>query len=139
MDIYNKNHPEPAYHCGALMAVYARIQHEAMPDVKSGVVQRYYASAIQTPALVFGALSKFANYHFDKIEDKDFVEGMKEELRDLHTAIGSSIPATLNLAQQSYFALGYYQKSAALEKEKKDRIAEWKKKQANKTNEAEEN
>ena len=137
MDIYNINHPEPAYHCGALMAVYARIQHEAMREVKSGVVQRYYASAIQTPALVFGSLSKYANYHFDKIENKYFVENMKKELQDLHTAIGSSIPATLNLAQQSYFALGYYQKSAALEKEKNDRIAEWKEKQTNKVNKTE--
>ena len=34
-----------------------------------------------------------------------------------------AIPATLNLEQQSYFALGYYQMGAKLSQEKKERSA----------------
>ena len=36
-----------AYHCGALMAVFEDIQMTAMPEVKTTVVQRSYAAALQ--------------------------------------------------------------------------------------------
>lgn len=65
---YNERHPEPAYHCGALVAVYGAIQHYAMPDVNASLIDRYYASASQTPALVLGQLSRMSNYHIGKLE-----------------------------------------------------------------------
>ena len=54
MEEYNLNLSNPAYHCGGLMAVYAAIQRTAMPEVNTGIVERYYASAIQMPALAIG-------------------------------------------------------------------------------------
>lgn len=41
-----------------------------MPDVNAGIVERYYASAIQMPALAIGQLSRHSNYHLEKMENK---------------------------------------------------------------------
>ncbi len=54
MAYYDPEFENAAYHCGALVAVYADIQHKAMPDAKTSIVQRYYASASRTPAMVLG-------------------------------------------------------------------------------------
>ena len=120
MEEYNLNYSNAAYHCGGLMAVYAAIQKAAMPDVNTGIVERYYASAIQMPALVIGQLSSRSNHHLEKMENKWLASQYREKLQQISVALGSSIPATLNLEQQSYFALGYYQMGAKLNKEKKE-------------------
>lgn len=123
MEKYNMSLDNSAYHCGGLMAVYAAIQKTAMPDVNAGIVERYYASAIQMPALVIGQLSSRSNHHLEKIENGKLADYFREELQAVATVLGSSIPATLNLEQQSYFALGYYQMGAKLNQEKEERIA----------------
>jgi len=123
METYNMNHPNPAYHCGGMMAVYAVIQQVGYKDVNVNVVQRYYASAIQTPALVLGRLSQLAVHHLAKIEIEKLADKYRELLAECNAAIGDHIPATLNLTEQSYFALGYYQMQAKLTHEKLERIA----------------
>lgn len=50
---YNERHPEPAYHCGALVAVYGAIQHYACRR-NASLIDRYYASASQTPGIGAG-------------------------------------------------------------------------------------
>lgn len=117
-EYYNPTHPESAYHCGAAMAVYAAIQKRAMPDVNVNVVQRYYASCIQTPALVLGRLSQLSVHHLAKIESRYLQNHYRELLADVHSAIGSDVPVTLDLEKQSYFALGYYQMTARLSYER---------------------
>ena len=69
LEEYNLNLRNAAYHCGGLMAVYAAIQRTAMPNVNTGIVERYYASAIQMPALVIGQLSSRSNHHLEKIKN----------------------------------------------------------------------
>ena len=123
LEEYNLNLSNAAYHCGGLMAVYAAIQNAAMPDVNTGIVERYYASAIQMPALVIGQLSSRSNHHLEKMENTWLAKQYQEKLQQISVALGSSIPATLNLEQQSYFALGYYQMGAMLNKEKNAHIA----------------
>lgn len=123
LEEYNLNLSNAAYHCGGLMAVYAAIQRTAMPDVNTGIVERYYASAIQMPALVIGQLSSRSNHHLEKIENGWLADKYREKLQQVSTALGTSIPATLNLEQQSYFALGYYQMGAKLNQEKIQNIA----------------
>ena len=113
-EAYNPDHPEAAYHCGAAMAVYTAIQNRAMPEVNATVAQRYYASCIQTPALVLGRLSMNSVHHLNKIEYKTVRDNFQARLEQTHSAIGAHIPTTLNLKQQSYFALGYYQMHALL-------------------------
>ena len=123
LEEYNLNLSNAAYHCGGLMAVYAAIQKAAMPDVNTGIVERYYASAIQMPALVIGQLSSRSNHHLEKMENTWLAKQYQEKLQQISVALGSSVPATLNLEQQSYFALGYYQMGAMLNKEKNAHIA----------------
>ena len=123
MEEYNMNLSNAAYHCGGLMAVYAAIQKAAMPDVNTGIVERYYASAIQMPALVIGQLSSRSNHHLEKMENRWLAGQYQEKLQQLSVALGTSIPATLNLEQQSYFALGYYQMGAMLNQERIKNIA----------------
>lgn len=123
LEEYNLNISNPAYHCGGLMAVYAAIQRAAMPDVNTGIVERYYASAIQMPALAIGQLSRHSNYHLEKMENKWLADKYRENLQQVSVALGKYIPATLDLEQQSYFALGYYQMGAKLNKERKEKVA----------------
>jgi CRISPR-associated protein Csd1 len=110
----NPEHPSPAYHAGRLMAVLAVLQNRALGDVGAGVVQRYYAAASTTPALVLGRLIRGAQYHLDKLEKKGSVVWFEKSLGEIMTRLGDSLPATLTLEEQSLFALGYYQQRAAI-------------------------
>jgi CRISPR-associated protein Csd1 len=106
----------PAYQCGRLMAVLARLQDTALPNVKADVIQRYYAAASSTPALVFGRLIRTAQFHLGKVkQDRPGLAWWYEErIADICNRIGTAMPATLTLEEQGLFALGYYQQMAEL-------------------------
>ncbi|HEX3553858.1 MAG TPA: type I-C CRISPR-associated protein Cas8c/Csd1 [Thermoanaerobaculia bacterium] len=113
MDPYlNENHPDPAYHCGRLMAMLAALQYRALGDVGAGVVQRYYASASATPALVLGRLMRTAQFHLDKL-DRGLARWHEGRIADVWGRIRTAVPPTLDLEGQTVFALGYYQQIAA--------------------------
>lgn len=116
MSVYNPDYDSTAYHCGALMAIYAVVQQKAMPDVNANIIQRYYSSAIQTPALVIGRLSNMSENYFRELEKKQkgIAVYYRKELVDTYAHIKNGIPNVLNLEEQSAFALGYYQKQADL-------------------------
>ena len=107
---------DTAYQCGRLMAVLGRLQTSALGDVGAGVVQRYYASASTTPALVFGRLIRGAQFHLNKLGDqkRGLAVWYERQISEICVKIGTSMPATLGLEAQSLFALGYYQQLAAL-------------------------
>lgn len=135
MKAYNPDYKGVAYHCGAMMAVYETIQAVAMPGVNTTIVQRYYSSAIQTPALVLGRLSQMSIHHLSKMENGWLSGQLKEKLTQISSNIhGDPIPVTLNLEQQSEFALGYYQMTAELNREKQEKIAVKKERKAGETN-----
>lgn len=122
MSQYNEYAESVPYNCGALMAVYAAIQQKAMPDVNTTVTQRYYASAIQTPLLVIGRLSNLSNYHLEMLHKTNpgLAVTFKKRLEEISVKIcenGRKIPTTLTLAEQSEFALGYYQMGAKMRQE----------------------
>ena len=112
----NPEHPHPAYHCGRLLAVLARLQREALGDVGAGVVQRYYAAASQTPGLILGRLVRNAQNHLGKPEmkGKNKTEEIEDWLKEIHGKLKDNMPRTLTLEEQSLFALGYYQQLAKL-------------------------
>ena len=85
MAYYDPEFENAAYHCGALVAVYADIQHKAMPDVKASIVQRYYASASRTPAMVLGRLAVMSQHHLEKIENEGLVRIYEERLNQVST------------------------------------------------------
>ena len=110
----NTEHPSPAYQCGRLLAVLAKLQQAAhKKDVGAGVVQRYYTAASQTPALTLGRLISNSKNHLNKLEGglQYWFEG---QIAEVMGRIRDAIPRTLDLEQQSLFALGYYQQLAAL-------------------------
>ncbi|MDD5307787.1 MAG: type I-C CRISPR-associated protein Cas8c/Csd1 [Deltaproteobacteria bacterium] len=119
----NEGHPAPAYHCGRLMAVLAAIQRAALGDVGAGVVQRYYAAASTTPALVLGRLVRTAQFHLGKLDAPGLVYWYEEKLSSVWGRIGDAPPRTLGLEEQSLFALGYYQQLADLRTKKPDEPA----------------
>lgn len=113
MSVYlNKEHPEPAYQCGRLLAVLAGLQRAALGDVGAGVVQRYYVAASQTPGLTLGRLFNNAKNHLNKL-DGGLTYWYEGQIAEIMSHIQDRIPSTLNLDQQSLFALGYYQQIAA--------------------------
>jgi CRISPR-associated protein Csd1 len=108
--ILNENHPSLAYHCGRLMAVLAQVQRRALGDVGAGIVQRYYAAASGTPALVLGRLTRLSQAHLNKLEgSRAYYEA---KIADIWAHIQDGPPRTLDLEEQSLFALGYYQQIA---------------------------
>ena len=123
----NEEHPNPAYHCGRLMAVLAGLQHAALGDVGAGVVQRYYGAASSTPALVFGRLTRTSQHHLSKLgkntprlsewfsQSAEWYEG---RIAGIWSRIRENIPPTLSLEEQSLFALGYYQEMANMRSKK---------------------
>ena len=106
----------PPYQCGRLMAVLASLQHAALRDVGADVIQRYYAAASSTPALVFGRLVRTAQFHLGKVKQEAPGRAWwyEDRIADICTRIGKSMPATLTLEEQSLFALGYYQQLAVM-------------------------
>jgi CRISPR-associated protein Csd1 len=109
----NENYPSQAYQCGRLMALLAELQRAALGDVGAGVVQRYYAAASTTPALVLGRLTRTSQYHLGKLDPK-LAWWYDNKISKIWSGISNGIPTTLNLEEQSLFAMGYYQQLATL-------------------------
>jgi len=111
----NKEHPEPAYQCGRLLAILAGLQRAALGDVGAGVVQRYYVAASQTPGLTIGRLMSNAKNHLGKVasDRPKLASWFENQIAEIMSRIQDYIPKTLNLDQQSLFALGYYQQIAS--------------------------
>jgi CRISPR-associated protein Csd1 len=107
----NEQHPHAAYHCGRLMAVLAALQRAALGDVGAGIVQRYYAAASSTPALVLGRLVRTSQFHLNKL-DPGLAYWFEDRIASIWGRIKDDPPRTLNLEEQSLFAMGYYQQLA---------------------------
>ena len=116
----NPDHPDPAYHCGRLLAIFANLQRAALGDVGAGVVQRYYASASQTPGLIIGRLAANARNHLGKLEGGS-AWWYEEQIADVMSRLGDAVPRTLDLNGQGLFALGYYQQFAKLRPDNKSK------------------
>lgn len=129
----NNDHPSVAYQCGRLLAILASLQNAALGDVGAGVIERFYASASSTPALVLGRLTRTSQHHLSKL-DKGLQLFYESKLANIWSKLGDSIPKTFNLEDQSLFALGFYQQK---ENDISERIKNSIEKKANKTKEGE--
>ena len=89
----NEEHPEPAYHCGRLMAVYAALQRSALGDVGAGVVQRFYAAASVTPALILGRVARMSQFHLNKLDRKRRAHPLVRRPAGLHLGTHRPAPA----------------------------------------------
>jgi CRISPR-associated protein Csd1 len=102
---------DPAYLCGRLFAVFDRLQYLALGGVNAGVVERYYASASVTPALVMGRLFRNAQFHLAKAEG-GIAENVRKDFEAITCALGDRFKPTLTLEEQGRFALGFYHQKA---------------------------
>lgn len=113
----NEENTNSAYLAGRMMAVYAKIQEDSLGDVGAGVVQRYYTSASTAPALVIGRLSALSQHHLGKLSKGKSIY-YTNILADIASKVKNGFPRSMNIEQQSLFALGYYQQIADLYKKK---------------------
>lgn len=129
----NEEHPHPAYHCGRLMAVLAALQRSALGEVGAGVVQRYYAAASATPALVLGRLTRTSQFHLSQVskEAPGLAHWYENQIAALWGRIKDDPPRTLTLEEQSLFAMGYYQQMAARRQSKSEDRTETENKEEN--------
>lgn len=106
-------HPDPAYHCGRLLAALESVQRAALGDINATIVDRFYGTASTAPASVFGRLVRGAQPHLSKLRrDRPGVgHALQERLEDILSSI-IAFPHTLDLKQQGLFALGYYHQRA---------------------------
>ncbi|MGB9690427.1 type I-C CRISPR-associated protein Cas8c/Csd1, partial [Thermogutta sp.] len=109
----NEHETHPAYLCGRIMALLGSIQREALGEVGAGVVQRYYAAASATPALVLGRLIRTAQIaHLPKIQKERLRYWFENQLAELWSKMKEAPPRTLTLEEQTLFAMGYYHQLA---------------------------
>lgn len=120
----NRSNMHPAYQCGRLMAMLADLQHSALGNVGAGIVQRYYSAACTTPSLVLGRLTSLSQHHLSQLSKKfpGKARWYEDELCEIWRKLGDSIPRTLDLEEQSLFALGYYQQIADVRKGKDNQL-----------------
>jgi len=107
----DSNSADAAYLCGRLFAVFDRLQYLALGGVNAGVVERFYASASVTPALVMGRLFRNAQFHLAKAGG-GIAENARKDFEEISSALGNAFPASLDLEAQGRFALGYYHQKA---------------------------
>lgn len=124
----NSESRDSAYLCGRLFAVFDRLQYLAQGSVNAGVVERYYASASVTPALVMGRLFRNAQFHLAKAGG-GIAENVRKDFEEISCALGDQFKPTLTLEEQGRFALGYYHQKA----EYRRRTAERKETEAKET------
>ena len=115
----NTDHPDPAYHCGRLLAILAKLQHAALGDVGAGVVQRFYPAASTAPGLTLGRLVGSSRNHLGKL-DGGLSYWYEQQIAEVMGRLGDKFPRTLDLEGQGLFALGYYQQLAALRTPKRN-------------------
>ena len=131
LDSLNEGNPSVAYQCGRLLSILADLQYAALGDVGAGVIDRFYASASSTPALILGRLTRTSQYHLAKL-DPGLARIYDAKIAKVWSKIGNSVPKTFNLEDQSLFALGYYQQK---ESDIEERIKASNEKKANITKE----
>lgn len=109
----NANHDSAGYQCGRLLAVLESVQRAALPNVKAGIVDRYFGSASSSPAGVFPRLVKGAQPHLGRLErdNRPAQLALQERLEEVLQRL-ESFPRVLTLEEQGYFALGYYHQRA---------------------------
>ena len=109
---------DDAYQCGRLLAILAETQAKAH-DYQlegAGVTERYFGTAMASPASVFPILLKLNRHHLNKIGKSDKYRGhdrfLDEAIQDVMTKV-NQFPRTLDLHAQGRFAIGFYQQKAA--------------------------
>lgn len=111
----NLDHPEPAYHCGRLLAVLVDLERKALGAEGDGVVQGHYAEASYKPAAVLGRLTALSKGHLTGLESGQ-ARWYESRIAQIWSKIDRRMPSTLPFEGRTLFALGYCQEKEAVRK-----------------------
>lgn len=95
-----------AYLCGRLFALVCKLQFIANDgkDVNSSIKDRFFTSASNSPARVFGTLmTKYVT-----IYEKKAKGAYAKEIAEISARIGNHFPDKFSIIERGEFALGYY-------------------------------
>ena len=118
---HNADTGDAAYQCGRLLAVLAETQakaHDYQLD-GAGIAERYFGTAMTSPASVFPLLIRLNRHHLNNIRKSDKYQGhdrfLDEAIQEVATKLNplNPFPRVLDLHSQGRFAIGFYQQKAA--------------------------
>lgn len=105
---WDETSQNPAYLCGALFAVYEKIQQDsAGTGLNRTIKDAYFASACSRPASIMPKLDRLSANHQRKLSEgsKIFYQQL---IGKLISGLNGSFPSTLSLDNQGRFIIGYY-------------------------------
>lgn len=111
---WNETNENPAYACGALFAVYEKMQRDVSGDLNRTIKDTYFTSACSHPAVIMPRLEKLSQAHIHKMSTGQAIY-YQRLIADLMDKISSTgFPATLSMDNQGQFIIGYYQMNKKL-------------------------
>ena len=122
METMNEKTQNVGYRLGRAFALLEKTQKDALGAVNAPLRERYIGAASATPRLVFPVLLRLTQHHVTKARktrsdayEAVFTRRMGDILGNM-----TDFPATLSLADQGRFMLGYYHQMNALYQKKTD-------------------
>ncbi len=111
----DSSQPNASYHIGRLFAVLEQLQKDSLPAA-TGIRDRYFGTAMASPALVFPHILNNSHHHLAKLTRSkelaiDDVSGRRHRYVSLITDICHRIeefPPFHDQTEQGLFAVGYY-------------------------------
>ncbi|MDX3101083.1 type I-C CRISPR-associated protein Cas8c/Csd1 [Nonomuraea angiospora] len=106
---------DPAYLCGRVFAVLEDIQRTALDNVNTTIGDKFFGAAMARPLAVLTMLRKNATGHLRRLRGSRKAAGyaLDKRLDEIFQQFAAELPATLDLAGQGRFVLGYHQQRAA--------------------------
>ena len=111
------------YTLGRLFAYYEKVQKEVNPEINATIVDKYYISAMSTPARTFKLLNGLYQSHLRKLSrlNKDRARWFDMEVGKLKDVFDETCPIKLTSPEQCSFDLGYYHQKQWFYTKKEDR------------------
>lgn len=109
---------DPAYMCGRLFATLAAVQRRAAKDagrnVNATITDKYFGTAMSSPAAVLANLRAGAENHLRIIRrrNKPTANALEARMRDIYQHL-DDVPLLLTVPEQGRFVLGYEHQRAA--------------------------
>ncbi|MET9343628.1 type I-C CRISPR-associated protein Cas8c/Csd1 [Nonomuraea sp. NPDC003804] len=106
---------DPAYLCGRVFAVLEDIQRAALDNVNTTIGDKFFGAAMARPLPVLTMLRKNATGHLRRLRGTKKAAGfaLDKRLDEIFQKFAAEMPATLDLAGQGRFVLGYHQQRSA--------------------------
>lgn len=96
------------YRLGRWFAVLEKVQEEASNNRLNATIRdRFFSSAMATPASVFPRLIRLHQHHLDKVEHPGRRTNLEKLIQEVASGV-EAFPGHLNLDDQGLFAIGYY-------------------------------